>query len=235
MAAGRGDDGHMKQVILLLVMIFVITSFAAAETLPTEVPYLYEMPQSILPSPKPTFLIRLHLGKFYGEEVSPNLTGEKVGSVAGVEVDLYPMNVISYQLEVMAAKRDHDIPAVVLPPPLLVRFDDAYLETDALLVGVRATYPAEQFLRLHATGGVGFFMSKLAITGTMAGLPVEKRISDSSLGFHAGAGIDAAFDKWVLGVEYHHWFIDGNFDDFDIGDVNLGGDLYTVSIGKIFH
>ena len=240
MAAGRGDNRHMKPVILLLVMIFTAASFATAETLPTDVPYLLDVPQNLIPTPDPPLALRLHLGYFDGENVSKQLTGENGNSALGVGVYLYPKERISYLLEIFAIHRDYDMPASSPTPPFATTFDGISLDTRALLVGVRASFPDDQVLRLHATGGAGFFNSELAVKATTFGFPVEKRASDYALGLHAGVGIDAiAPNNWVIGVGYRHWYVNGNFDNdfeaFGIDDVNLGGGLYSFSIGKMLY
>ena len=235
MAAGRGDDDHMKPVILLLVMILVVTSFATAETLPSEVPYLHDVPQNLVPTLGPPLALRLHLGYFDGENVSEQLTGESGNSALGVGVYLYPKKRISYLLEIFNLNRDFDMPAST---PQSSNSNDLPMNTIALLIGVRASFPDDQPLRLHATGGGGFFYSRLgegAVTGAYFGPPIEIDDSDSSLGLHAGMGIDAIVNGWVFGVEFRHWFVNGSFDASGIGDVNLGGNLYSFSIGKMLY
>jgi hypothetical protein len=229
----------LKQIFLLLVMIFTAASFAAAETLPTEVPYLHDVPKNLLPTLDPPLALRLHLGHFNGEKVSEQLTGESGGFTFGVGAHLFPKEKISYLMEIFSLQRDYDMPASSPAAPFATTFDGFSLDTRALLLGVRATFPNDQILRLHATGGIGFFNSELAVKATSWGFPVEKRASDYALGWHAGMGIDAIVNDWIFGVEFRHWFVDGNFGNdfeaFGIDDVNLGGGLYSFSIGKMLY
>lgn len=235
MAAGRGDDSHMKPVILLLVMLFTATSFATAETLPAEVPYLHDVPQNLVPTPGPPLALRLHLGYFDGENVSEQLTGESGNSALGVGVYLYPKERIAYLLEIFNLNRDFDMPASTSQR---TNSGGLPMNTIAVLLGARVAFPVDQPLRLHASGGGGYFYSRLgeaAKTRTFYfGPPIEIDDSDSALGLHAGMGIDAIVNGWVFGVEFRHWFVNGSFDASGIGDVNLGGSLYSFSIGKIF-
>lgn len=226
----------MKQISLLLTMIFTAVSFATAETLPPEVPYLHDVPKNLVPSLSPPIAVRLQLGYFDGENVSEQLTGESGNSALGVGVYLYPKERISYLLEFFKLDRDFDMPAST---PQRTNSSGLPMNTIAVLLGARVAFPLDQPLRLHASGGGGYFYSRLgeaAKTRTFYfGPPIEINDSDSSLGLHAGMGVDAIVNDWVFGVEFRHWFVNGSFDASGIGDVNLGGDLYSFSIGKMLY
>lgn len=226
----------MKQISLLLTMIFTAVSFAAAETLPAEVPYLHDVPKNLLPTLSPPIAVRLHLGYFDGETVSEQLTGESGNSALGVGAYLYPKERISYLLEIFNLDRDFDMPSST---PQRSNSNGLPMNTIAVLLGARVAFPVDQPLRLHASGGGGYFYSRLgeaAKTRTFYfGPPIEIDDSDSSVGLHVGMGIDAIVNDWVFGVEFRHWFVNGSFDSSGIGDVNLGGDLYSFSIGKMLY
>jgi len=179
-------------------------------------------------------LLRLHLGGFRGEN-SPELQGEKVGFAVGVEASLFPKECISYFLEWFETVRDLQTPASAPSSPWGSTGGETTLTTNALILGVRANYPDDRMLRIHASGGVGYFRTEMAVDRTLMGIPGESSDSDSALGLQAGAGIEWVFTGWVIGLDYRYWLVrGGRFDTFGVDNVKAGGSLYTPGVGWYF-
>lgn len=113
-----------------------------------------------------------------------------------------------------------------------------YLTTHALLVGARGFYTLGSRFRIYGNGGIGLYWSKLRVSGTettwLQFESPEIRHRDDSLGFHAGGGLEADMGKWVLGVDYRRWFVEGDFGKLGADNVDIGGDYIGASLGRSF-
>lgn len=185
-----------------------------------------------LPQNTPYLSLRLNAGTFDRNNNS-ELSHEGGGPAFGLEVGIMPEEVISYRLELMTVSTRYD---TNIPPPAWGMIDSRMtLDTNALLFGVRASYPPRRPYRFHATAGIGYFNSKLTATGSTFGFPGEVSDDDSSLGFHAGAGFEVNLGNWVVGVDFRRWFVGTtSFPTFNVTSADIGGDYLGFSVGRVF-
>jgi len=135
---------------------------------------------------------------------------------------------LSLDVELFGAHREFDTP---VSAPILGTVDnDTSLDTTALLFGVRAFYPAQGKLRAYASAGLGFFNSKMYVSGSVIGLPASLEQTDNALDIYWGAGASYLFGKWGLSLDYRHFDVDGSFSDFNISNADLGGDMLLIGL-----
>jgi opacity protein-like surface antigen len=216
------------------ILIFAaVGSAAESETGPPVYVHDYK-PEALSQPPGPFVSLRLHAGSFDTSKNPGKLEGEGGGFTSGIELGFVPKRTISYHMEFMSTSRRYNTPATVTPPAFGSISDRMTLDTTALLLGVRAAYPSDRVYRVHATGGIGYFKNTLSASASVFGIPGEISDEDSSFGFHAGVGFEAAFDNWVVGVDYRRWFIDGSFSSFGISNADIGGNYLGLSVGWYF-
>ncbi len=182
----------------------------------------------------PAAVLRVHLGQFQPDGNGGKLLKIRDGFGLGIELGIKPKDLISYRIELMSVTREYETPSSATPPVFGTIDNRMYLDTNALLVGIRAAWPKGRSYRLHATAGFGYFATKLTVDSSVAGIPAEISESDSSLGLHAGIGAELDTGTMVIGLEFRHWFVDGSFSTFGIGSVDLGGNYYGLSAGWYF-
>lgn len=181
----------------------------------------------------PVLSLRLHLGNF-SSNGNPELRDESGGFAYGLEFGFVPKKTLSYRLELFGLSREYD--ATITGTPLFGTVDTRMgLDTMAILFGVRASYPPKGSFRFHGTGGPGIFFHELSLGGTLLGIPgTWQDETDSSLGLHAGAGVEVDAGDWVLGLDFRRWFVHGSFGSFGLGSVDLGGNYFGFSFGKCY-
>lgn len=173
------------------------------------------------------FLLNIYLGNFKPDE-EPQFANIRndyaIGAGISAELDRHPH--FALDLELFFINRDYD---TSIGPPLWGSLSDhTSVETDAVLAGGRAFYPASGPLRVYASAGLGYFRTKMVVYGSLFGFPGSQEDTSSTLSFYYGAGIGYLFGKWGLGLDYRHLDFDGSFGSFNIDDANLGGDAYLL-------
>jgi hypothetical protein len=164
----------------------------------------------------------------YDVAEEPQFVGirNKYGLGIGLSAEFAKYPNLGLDLELMFANRDYDTP---IGPPLWGVIDnDTRVETDALLIGARAFYPANRPLRAYVSAGFGYFRTRMVVSGSVFGFPGLYEDSDSSLEPYYGMGINYMFANWGLSVDLRHFDLKGYFGSFGISNANLGGDLLLV-------
>jgi hypothetical protein len=221
-----------RKFSLLVIAVFMhlfASSGSAAES--DSGPPVYE-PEAPSQTSSPRISERLHAGSFQTTETPGKFEGEGGGVTGGIELGFVPKQTISYRLEIMYTTRRFDTPATVTPPAVGSVSGRMTLDTMAVLLGVRASYPPDRSYRVHATGGIGYFNSWLSASLSRFPLAINDR--DASFGFHAGVGLEADLGKGVVGVDFRHWFVDGSFHNFGISNTDIGGNYLGISFGWYF-
>ena len=180
------------------------------------------------------FWSRLYLGSFDGEENPGKLENESGGLTlgGGISVRLPKTKYLSFDLEFWMTERDYD---TTVPAPAFSVIDERMtLSTGALLFGVRGFYPSGSRFRVYGTAGIGLYKSELSVWGSTFGFPGTIEDDDTSLGFHAGGGLEVGIGSFVLGADYRRWFLKGSFGTFGADNVDIGGDYIGVSFGLSF-
>lgn len=182
----------------------------------------------------PITVLRFAYGKFSANK-NAQLKNESAGYAGGLDIIIFPKRTFSYYVGLIGASRDYDSTFTGTLPPSITVDNRMSLDTTAVLAGIRATYPTEHIFRVHGSGGIGYFKNELVLGGTRAGLPgpVLDKV-DTSFGYHLGLGIETDLGEWVLGLDVQHWFVHGSFDDFNLHNIDLGGNYIAISLGRYF-
>jgi len=150
-----------------------------------------------------------------------------LGVILGI--DFPNVSYLGLDMELLGVNRDFDTP---ISPPFLGTLDnDTTVETAGLLVGARLFYPVTQSIHVYGVGGVGYYRTKLRVTGTLLGLPGVYEEDDTSFEYYYGAGVSYDFATWTLGLHYRHVNLNGDFGGFQISNADLGGDLLALGFG----
>jgi outer membrane immunogenic protein len=99
-----------------------------------------------------------------------------------------------------------------------VNFGDQKLEWLSTTRG-RVGYLIQPNLLIFGSGGVADGRTKVSVSNTVAGIGAFGNASENRWGWAAGAGIEYAWDTWLLRLEYLH---------YDLGDLNF---TYRDTIG----
>lgn len=79
-------------------------------------------------------------------------------------------------------------------------------------------------LEPYVGAAVGLYFNSMIVTGSVFGLPAQAEEQDSGLGEQLLAGFNyRVADRWSLGVEYRHTFLEADFGLLSGGKVDLGG------------
>lgn len=177
--------------------------------------------------------LAFYLGTF-DADAEPRFVGLRNDFVLGIGylTELPGLANLGLDFELFSVNRDFDTP--VAPPFLGTLDNDTHLETGALLVGLRLFYPADTALRLYAVGGFGYFTSTMSTTGTLYGLSGVYVDDDDSFDSYYGAGMVYRFGRWRLALDYRRFDLRGDFHDFELVNVDIGGDVLTLSLGYQF-
>jgi opacity protein-like surface antigen len=217
----------------LIFLLFSASSFAEEPKSDAPV-YVHDYKpdtQTTLPQNSPFISLRLNAGTFRTNG-NPKLSNQSGGYAFGFEMDVLPAELISYRLELITASRTYD---TNIPPPGFGTVSGRMtLDTSALILGVRCSYPPRKSYRLYATAGIGYFKNKLWADSSLFGIPGEVSDEDSSLGYDAGGGVEFDLGNWVLGVNYRRWFVSASFSTFGISGADIGGDYLGLSVGWLF-
>lgn len=173
---------------------------------------------------------RVLLGGLDGEENSMGLHADSarytvgLGASAPVALD----GRLEANLELWLTERAYD--TAVVPAPLDTASNTTTFTAAALTYGLRLQ-PATGHLRPYAMANFGFQGSRLRTTGRAAGRSdaVEEEIITPTL--HVGVGLVWIRGRDAFGIDYRRWFTEGEFRDFGIEDVQLGGEYLGVSLG----
>lgn len=139
---------------------------------------------------------------------------------------------LALDVELFGAHREFDTP---VSAPIFGTVDnDTSLDTTALLLGIRASFPAQGKLRAYASTGLGYFRNDMSVSGSVFGLPASLKESDNNLDIYIGAGVSYLFGRWGLSLDYRHFAIEGGFSEFNISDADLGGDIFVLGLGYGF-
>lgn len=80
-------------------------------------------------------------------------------------------------------------------------------------------------LEPYVGAAVGLYFNSMIVTGSVFGLPARAEEQDSGVGEQLLAGFNyRVTDRWSLGAEYRHTFLDADFGLLSSGKVDLGGD-----------
>lgn len=150
----------------------------------------------------------------------------------GLSAALNKYPYLAMDIELFGAHREFDTP---VSAPIFGTVDnDTSLDTTAFLFGMRAFYPPQGKWHAYASAGLGFFNSKMFVSGSVFGLPASLEQSDNTLDIYLGAGASYMFGRWGLSLDYRHYDVDGSFSDFYISNADLGGDMLLIGLGFAF-
>ncbi|MEJ2360424.1 MAG: hypothetical protein P8Z75_03200 [Gammaproteobacteria bacterium] len=171
--------------------------------------------------------VNVYAGRF-DAAYEPQFVGirNKYGLGVGVSGEFAQVPYLGLDMELMFANRDYDTP---IGSPLWGTIDnDTRVETSALLFGARAFYPASGPLRGYVSAGLGYFKTRMVVSGTLIGFPGIYEDTDTDIAPYYGLGVAYGFGRWGLSLDLRHFELKGNFSAFNISDANLGGDLLLV-------
>ncbi|MBI1422336.1 MAG: outer membrane beta-barrel protein [Gammaproteobacteria bacterium] len=185
------------------------------------------------PQPAPTdfkpegWSVAVYLGRYDVAE-EPQFVGvrNKYGLGVGLNTEFSRYPNLGLDLELFFINRDYDTP--VGPPLWGVIDNDTSVQTTAFLVGARAFYPASGRFRVYVSGGLGYFQTRMVVSGSVFGFPGVYEDEDSGIEPYYGLGLAYRFEHWGVSLDLRHFDMDGNFSGFNINNANLGGDLLLV-------
>lgn len=222
-------------ILSAIIFLFFSSSLHAQEPQPEPPRYVYDytpVHRPSLPFSSPALSLRLTAGAFDRNNNS-ELTNEGGGPAFGIELGIVPEKIISYRVDFMSAFTRYD--ANVASSSLGTIDSRMDLNTEAIICGVRISYPPERVVRFHATAGIGYFRSELTATGSLLGIPGEVNNNSSSLGFDAGAGLELNLGHWLIGLDYRRWFMGtAGFPAFEVSSADIGGNYLGFGIGWLF-
>jgi len=171
--------------------------------------------------------VSVYAGRYDVAE-EPQFVGvrNKYGLGLGLSAEFANQPYLGLDFELMFANRDYDTP--VGAPLWGVIDNDTSVQTDALLVGARAFYPVNRPVRAYVSAGLGYFRTRMVVSGSVFGFPGIYEDSDSSIEPYYGFGVNFMFNNWGLSVDLRHFDLKGSFSGFNISKANLGGDLLLV-------
>ncbi len=177
--------------------------------------------------------VSVYAGRYDVAE-EPQFVGirNKYGLGLGLGAEFANHPYLGLDLELMFANRDYDTP--VGAPLWGVIDNDTSVQTDAFLVGLRAFYPANRPVRGYVSAGLGYFRTRMVVSGSVLGFPGTYEDSDSRIEPYYGVGMNFMFSNWGLSVDLRHFDLKGSFSGFGISNANLGGDLLLVGWRYIF-
>lgn len=177
--------------------------------------------------------LNVYAGRYDVDE-EPQFVGirNKFALGVGLSAEFAKYPYLGLDLELMFANRDYNTP---IGSPLWGVIDnDTSVQTTAFLVGARASYPANRPLRGYISAGLGYFHTRMVVSGSVFGFPGIYEDSDNSLEPYYGLGVNLMFDNWGVSVDLRHFDLKGSFSGFNISNANLGGDLLLVGWKYIF-
>ena len=221
-----------KRLTLLLLSVFCWTNANAADVQPAPATAVTVAAPAANTEGSEFFKpagwsFNLYAGRYDVAE-EPQFVGirNKYALGMGLSADLNRYPHLGLDLELFFVNRDYDTP---VGPPLWGSIDnDTSVQTTAFLAGARAFYPASGPWRVYASAGLGYFQTRMVVSGSVFGFPGIYEDTDSSLEPYYGAGLSYGFGHWGLSVDLRHFDLDGNFSGFNISNANLGGDLLLV-------
>lgn len=125
----------------------------------------------------------------------------------------------------------HEVDSTVPQPPFGTLDEDARIETGALMFGGRLFYPAKSHYRVYATAGLGYFRTKMRVFGSLFGFPGVFEQQRSTIAPYYGAGVGYSFGDWALSLDYRGFRQEEDFSDFNVNDVDVGGQSITIGLG----
>jgi len=181
--------------------------------------------------------LRFNVGSVTVEDSSGPLTNGEGGLAWGMGGTINPLSWqenICWDFDYIGIYRTYDNNTSVGGGPFVSVDDKIDIDTNALLFGLRAYYPAKGQARAYVMGGGGFYRNELSIDGSLFGIPgTVEEDTDSSLGFQVGFGVDFGTDdlnNWRISLNFKRVFIDADFDVLGGGSVDLGGFYFSFGI-----
>lgn len=98
--------------------------------------------------------------------------------------------------------------------------------------GVRLQLPPSSPFRLYATAGLGLSQTSFETEGTFLGLPTTaNEETDGAVSLVLGGGAQVFFGSFEIHVDARRLSFRGDFEDFGIRDVELGGTMIIFGAG----
>lgn len=181
--------------------------------------------------------MRLHLGTFDPAPNKGKLTGGDKDFAVGFSGSIYfdDPGYLALDGEYLIQYRKYD---TNITGPLALALDDKmYLTTDGILLGLRAYQPLSEnrkTFRVYGSMGFGVFQNKLVVDGNSAELIDDLSDYNLSAGLYGGAGFEFNGERLALSLDYRYLKHKGDFPNFDLKNVDLGGDFLSFGVGIIF-
>lgn len=140
--------------------------------------------------------------------------------ITGVELDL----------EVWLHERSYDS---LIPSAGFTRVDPRMvLTTGALIFAGRLATPDRGGPVLALSGGPGWFMHRLRVTGSTLGLPETLESEAMDLGWQLGGSLELPFGGVLLSAEWRRWGTDGGFSSITESSQDLSADYVGLGIAR---
>jgi hypothetical protein len=134
-------------------------------------------------------------------------------------------------LDLLWTKREFDALIDDSPaPPIPARAD---LSTIGLSGGGRVTLPVEGPVRFYGGLGLGLYWSELSARGVGGASGFSRSEDAFTPGAYLLGGVDVTLGNLLLGLNYRRWFVETDFDDFGLENVEVGGEFYGLVIGAV--
>ena len=125
-----------------------------------------------------SFTVNVYGGNFKIDE-EPQLvnTHNKYALGFGLSGEINKFSNIGFDLELISVNRDYDTP---LGPPLFGTIDKSTrVETTAMLLGGKLFVPKTGPLTAYVSAGLGYFLTKMRVSGTIIGLLASLYVEDN--------------------------------------------------------
>lgn len=178
--------------------------------------------------------LKFLIGSFEPTANSGTLSGNEDGIAIGlgVSIDTPIWKYLAVDLEIFGSHIAYD---THLPLPLLPDYKDRmYIETVSYLFGLRL-HTATKPIRFYGSAGTGLYQNAVYVYAQPWSTQRKLREHDPTAGLYIGGGVELIIKNFIISTDYRHFKHKGDFPQFDLFNVNLGGEFIGTSIGVLFN
>lgn len=174
--------------------------------------------------------VRGGIGRFNAVR-DPQLPGQRghLSFAFGFGAELSSAPFLSLEFELLSTVRTYDTEGGAF---IIVVDDETSISSNAFTLGGRISLPSNSPVRGYATGGLAYVHTTFETDASLFGIPgTANTQSDGALRPVVGGGVQVILGAWEVHADYRRLSLSGSFPEYEVDDVDLGGNMLIFGIG----